>query len=48
VLRDLKRIHSHIASVAYAVINAAAEGEAPAEARGGASLVEMGTKPAHR
>jgi phosphate:Na+ symporter len=48
VLRDLKRIHSHIASVAYAVINAAAEGETPAEARGGASLVEMGTKPAHR
>jgi phosphate:Na+ symporter len=48
VLRDLKRIHSHIASVAYAVINAAAEGETSAEARGGASLVEMGTKPAHR
>jgi phosphate:Na+ symporter len=46
VLRDLKRIHSHIASVAYAVINAAPDGEA--EARGGASLVEMGAKPAHR
>jgi phosphate:Na+ symporter len=45
VLRDLKRIHSHIASVAYPVINAAADDDAPANARGGTSLVEIGTKP---
>ena len=42
VLRDLKRIHSHLASVAYPVLNAAAEGEAAA---GGTSLAEIGAKP---
>jgi phosphate:Na+ symporter len=41
VLRDLKRIHSHIASVAYPAINAAAGTEEHASA----SLVDMGAKP---
>src|SRR6185295_1765884 len=41
VLRDLKRIHSHIASVAYPALNAAASHE-----EASASLVDMGAKPA--
>ena len=47
VLRDLKRIHSHIASVAYPAINAAGEASAGSE-RKPASLVGIGAKPAHR
>ncbi|CAN5311867.1 Na/Pi cotransporter family protein [soil metagenome] len=46
VLRDLKRIHSHISSVAYPAINAA-EGSAE-PARTGASMVGIGTKPARQ
>jgi phosphate:Na+ symporter len=45
VLRDLKRIHSHIASVAYPALNAS--GETAAEAKG-ASFVALGTKPARQ
>ena len=44
VLRDLKRIHSHICSVAYPVINGATE--TPAEANN--SFAGIGAKPAHR
>jgi phosphate:Na+ symporter len=36
VLRDLKRIHSHIVSVAYPVINAAEEPAAASETANGA------------
>ena len=47
VLRDLKRIHSHICSVAYPVINAAAgaPAEEPAKAGSRITLAEIGTKP---
>ena len=47
VLRDLKRIHSHICSVAYPVINAS--GDAPAAEpapNAGRTLAEIGAKPA--
>ncbi|MEJ0013486.1 MAG: Na/Pi cotransporter family protein [Bauldia sp.] len=46
ILRDLKRIHSHIASVAYPALNAAGVGGA-AEAKP-ASFVALGTKPARQ
>jgi phosphate:Na+ symporter len=46
VLRDLKRIHSHIASVAYPALNAA-NAAAGAEHRS-ASLVDLGAKPARQ
>jgi phosphate:Na+ symporter len=42
VLRDLKRIHSHIASVAYPALNAAAPEAAEHKP---ASFVELGAKP---
>jgi phosphate:Na+ symporter len=42
VLRDLKRIHSHIASVAYPALNAAAPETAEHKP---ASFVELGAKP---
>jgi phosphate:Na+ symporter len=45
VLRDLKRIHSHIASVAYPALNAAALAEASARAP---SLAAIGAKPARQ
>ena len=49
VLRDLKRIHSHICSVAYPAINAGAAHPAAEEARhAGVSLAEIGAKPARR
>ena len=49
VLRDLKRIHSHICSVAYPAINASAAHPAAEEARhAGVSLAEIGAKPARR
>jgi phosphate:Na+ symporter len=38
VLRDLKRIHSHIVSVAYPVINAAAEPAAASETANAAQI----------
>jgi phosphate:Na+ symporter len=47
VLRDLKRIHSHICSVAYPVINAS--GDAPVAEpapNAGRTLAEIGAKPA--
>jgi len=47
VLRDLKRVHSHIVSVAYPALNAAEPSAAHAEARG-ASLVNLGAKPARQ
>ena len=40
VLRDLKRIHSHIASVAYPALNAAGAAADTATARNPASLVQ--------
>jgi phosphate:Na+ symporter len=45
VLRDLKRIHSHIASVAYPALNAASAAEGTQPATG---FVEIGAKPAAR
>lgn len=42
VLRDLKRIHSHICSVAYSAINATGEGAAVPAKR---TLTEIGTRP---
>ncbi|HVY19610.1 MAG TPA: Na/Pi cotransporter family protein [Bauldia sp.] len=46
VLRDLKRIHSHIASVAYPALNAA--NDAAATEHRSASLVDLGAKPARQ
>ena len=48
VLRDLKRIHSHICSVAYPAINAAGEAAPQAAPAGGVSFSEIGAKPARR
>ncbi len=45
VLRDLKRIHSHIASVAYPALNQGAEGAAEKKP---ASFVDLGAKPARQ
>ena len=46
VLRDLKRVHSHIVSVAYAALN---NGEPVAAAEHlPASLVELGARPARQ
>ena len=46
VLRDLKRVHSHIASVAYPALNAAAGGTTTEAEQKPASLVHIGAKPA--
>jgi phosphate:Na+ symporter len=46
VLRDLKRVHSHIVSVAYPALNSG-EAAAPAEHLS-ASLVELGARPARQ
>jgi phosphate:Na+ symporter len=48
VLRDLKRIHSHICSVAYPVLDAAGELPAPAEANDSIGLAERMTYPSQR
>ncbi len=45
VLRDLRRIHSHICSVAYPVLDAA--GELPAHRRGESELAAMAGPTAH-
>ena len=45
VLRDLRRIHSHICSVAYPVLDAA--GELPARRRGESELAAMAGPTAH-
>jgi phosphate:Na+ symporter len=46
VLRDLKRIHSHICSVAYPVINANSDAPAEPAPNAGRTLAEIGAKPA--
>ncbi|HLL27386.1 MAG TPA: Na/Pi cotransporter family protein [Xanthobacteraceae bacterium] len=46
VLRDLKRIHSHITSVAYPVLDATGEAPAAAEEEKPVPLSVPGTKPA--
>ena len=47
VLRDLKRIHSHIASVAYPALNAAGA-TAESDAHEPATFVRIGAKPARQ
>ena len=47
VLRDLKRIHSHIASVAYPALNAAGT-TAESDAHEPATFVRIGAKPARQ
>ncbi len=45
VLRDLKRIHSHICSVAYPALNAVSQAPSTAQARPMPTLADIGVKP---